>query len=1076
MPSLSLAYPSEFLREHGYTPTLVDLNHILYEKSDENLQRTWDMAYSSFWWRWDMVRRWLPPHAADLVKQELTRLVKREPMAIGFSVHNLNVMFCIEAVQMLRDMGYQGLMLLGGPGIMLPDPDDGTMQMYGYPSDDLQPAEASECLARLLREVDAFVFREGEITTLELLQRYEEGGRPALEGTAGAMVTRDGELLPLKPRKQITDLDDLPWPTFVEAPVGTYSSDMLPVLFSRGCPRRCNMCFQRSLWPGYRHRSAESVIEELLHHIDKYGITKFHTYDQSTNGSVKFMEAVCDEILKRELDIDLTGNIIVHPRMGKRMLDKMARAGFVDVILGVESGSQSVLDRMGKGFKLEYAERLLANAAEVGIQTNINLMVGFPGETEQEFEQTLAFMERNQDTIYKLTLAGPTVIYPETELARRPADFGILPESIIKFGAIAACLEWRDETGLDGAKRMDRYVRMSRRASELGIHREVDPEVDGVRSVQSNLPALRAALLEGELFEREEAAGQLDDHLSPSLIPTLREVLDDPSQEVRWRARMALALLEPEEVRVRAKEGMASDSPPEHRFAAMTLARLGDDDAFYHVEYMLGAEKFETLDWRMRQELEPMRQQVELEERFEQHGLGSLAYEELDRLFCTVPLPLRLRALGKAQGRGEWDELCSLGIDPEELIGEALESQAGPMLFEAERTLEALSSDLGLRVLERTLKLGAPVEQGRAAVLLARTRPEQIFELAIEWLSSSVPLQQYYATMAVARVGGDMAFEHLESQLRGENYEAADEVIRQELGPMRHQYQDIEVLEQEGLQGSGLEAMERILGEDACPWLRMRALAVVLDPGSPEELEPLAERFDLQELAWQGMASLSWPTRERARAYFKTLDSIVFQRSAVARLGAPDERLRYYAAVELARIGSDLAFEHLESQLSRESYREADEEYQRELRPMRQIYSIIEAVEQGGPEALSIEELDQVMGTKACPWIRLRTITAAAPRPEGLNMLEGMIDIQETLDRGLAHELPAIEHAALRALVALGTPWALQRLSPYLAPKKFRALPPAWQRTLEPARASAAPEPRSQRRTSKPEVTETASN
>ena len=874
MPSLSLAYPAEYVRSRGYDCSLLDLNLDLYAGAGRRLQRAWDTAHSSFWWRADMISSWLPDETAALARRKLAALIQKNPTAVGLSTHSLNVMVVAETVRLLRHGGYQGLVFVGGPGVMLPDPEDGAMRLFGFPSDDLSPAEASRRLSQLVADVDAFIYREGEVTLLDLLERHRAGGRGALPGTPGAIVPQDGAIPPTRLRRQVQDLDSLPWPTFREADVPRYASEMLPVLLSRGCPRRCSMCFQGVIWPGYRHRKVQGIVEELTHHIVEHGVRQFHTYDQSTNGSMRFIEALCDAIISRGLDLALTGNIIVHPRMDRRLMEKMARAGFVDVIIGVESGSPEMLKRMGKGFTVEQAEQLLGAASAAGVRANINMMTGFPGETEQDHLQTTEFLQRNQRHISMVTLAGPTMIYPDTELARRPEDFGIIPQSISRFGALSACEEWRDVTGLDQATRMERCVHLSRLLHELGIPMEDDPQGDSIEAVATDLADVCRILLEGETFEREQVAASLDSVLDPALVPTLLQAADDPCQGIRWNVRMALARLEPARVCSRALDGLASDNAAQRRLAAMTLALAGGDEAFEHLEPELSREKYEALDQGVRRALRPLRQVSALLERLEASGPEAM--------------------------------------EPEEL--------------------------------------------------------------------------------------------------------------------------------------------EQLMGAEACHWGRLRTLSIAAS--NPAWLAALKEAYDLDDIIQQALQAMSPRTRLRARATLARFEPERAVRVAIADLTSPHELTRYQAAVALAWLGGDRAFEHLESRLKQEQFDASDTWFQRQLWPLRRVYARIEALERGGPDAVEPGELDRLLGEEACPWIRLRTVAAVAHDEEWLSQLVRRLDLTGLLRQALEHPVPAVVHAALKALVAMGPARSQPWLASFLEDEAYAALPPAWQETLRPARCA----------------------
>jgi hypothetical protein len=77
----------------------------------------------------------------------------------------------------------------------------------------------------------------------------------------------------------------------------------------------------------------------------------------------------------------------------------MAKAGCNCIGYGLESGSQKIIDGMRKGFKIKDAERIIRDTYNAGIETILGIIIGFPGETEDDFKETLKFIERNKDYI-----------------------------------------------------------------------------------------------------------------------------------------------------------------------------------------------------------------------------------------------------------------------------------------------------------------------------------------------------------------------------------------------------------------------------------------------------------------------------------------------------------------------------------------------------------------------------------------------------------------------------------------------------------------------------------------------------
>lgn len=79
----------------------------------------------------------------------------------------------------------------------------------------------------------------------------------------------------------------------------------------------------------------------------------------------------------------------------------MKKAGFNDLVYGVESGSEQILKKLGKKIKLEVIEKSIKESYNAGINVSIDILVGLPGETDYDFKQTLDFLIRNRTFIKK---------------------------------------------------------------------------------------------------------------------------------------------------------------------------------------------------------------------------------------------------------------------------------------------------------------------------------------------------------------------------------------------------------------------------------------------------------------------------------------------------------------------------------------------------------------------------------------------------------------------------------------------------------------------------------------------------
>jgi len=164
--------------------------------------------------------------------------------------------------------------------------------------------------------------------------------------------------------------------------------------------------------------------------IASTGFNGFHFVDEALPPAL--LDGLCDEILRRGLNVEWWGNIRFEKRLTKDLIEKMAAAGCIAVTGGLETCCDRTLKLMNKGITVAGAEEVLANLADAGIMTHAYLMYGFPTQTLDETMQGL-------ETVRRLMEAGVLhsaywhrfALTAHSEIAREPERFGIklLPET-----------------------------------------------------------------------------------------------------------------------------------------------------------------------------------------------------------------------------------------------------------------------------------------------------------------------------------------------------------------------------------------------------------------------------------------------------------------------------------------------------------------------------------------------------------------------------------------------------------------------------------------------------------------------
>ena len=403
-PPINIAYLAAYVRNEGRNCEAFDLNIKLNQMARNlGLKELWQVMDQNVLGSDEMAQKMFEA-APGVIDGLLRRLLATEAPCIGFSVHSRNIEFTEMAVERIRTM------------------DPGRTIIYGGPEVNISHAVGT--LDRL--HADAYVVGEGEETIVEALSVLSDEGE--LRPIPGLILTGEDGLSELTPRQDINPIDKLPFPTWEDFDISWYTADAepsLPLLLSRGCTGKCTFCIDHELAGGYRCRSADNVISEFKRDIERFGITSFHFNDLVCNGNLRKLGEMCDRIVEEKLDIMWWSYAVVRKKMTPELFKKMRESGCSALVFGLESGSDKVLKAMNKYYTVEDAEQTLRYCHESGINTAINIIVGFPGETRVEHQETLDFISRNSEYIDRVVNLGTCLRSPGSEVYADPDKFGI---------------------------------------------------------------------------------------------------------------------------------------------------------------------------------------------------------------------------------------------------------------------------------------------------------------------------------------------------------------------------------------------------------------------------------------------------------------------------------------------------------------------------------------------------------------------------------------------------------------------------------------------------------------------------
>ena len=241
---------------------------------------------------------------------------------------------------------------------------------------------------------DAVVIGEGEETTRELVAAVLGGEE--LRGVRGLVYREGEEVVRTPPRPFIKDLDALPLPARHLLPLHKYipqpnDSPYLPkqaMISSRGCPYQCTFCDHGTYGVSYRSFSPARIVDEMEELVVRYGARDIAFVDPLFMVSKERVRRIIEEMRRRRVEVHWTCTIRANVA-DRAILKEMKEAGCWRVRIGIESGSERVLDAIRKEVNLEDVRQSVTVADELGLHPKAFFMIGHPTETRESIQESM---------------------------------------------------------------------------------------------------------------------------------------------------------------------------------------------------------------------------------------------------------------------------------------------------------------------------------------------------------------------------------------------------------------------------------------------------------------------------------------------------------------------------------------------------------------------------------------------------------------------------------------------------------------------------------------------------------------
>lgn len=328
-----------------------------------------------------------------------------QPDLVGVSLVSLEYKRSYELIRCIKEYSPRACIVVGGAHV----------------------SAMGESVLKECRNIDFGIIGEAERSLLALCKE-----EIPFDEIPGLIFRRDGAVVCGPQQNLITDLDNIPFPRYENFPLKKYTKEF-PIITSRGCPYKCIFCPHSIMASKFRARSAVNVVDEIEYWYAQ-GIRHFVVDDDNFTLVKKRVYDICDEIEKRKLKglFIRCSNGIRADMVDRNLLARMKEVGVREVGFGADGGNNRVLlDIVKKGETIETIERAIQDAIAVGLQVRLFIILGHPGETLSDIEDSFALAQRYP--LIRLHLNNP-VPYPGTELfewIRNHHCFLIQPEDYL---------------------------------------------------------------------------------------------------------------------------------------------------------------------------------------------------------------------------------------------------------------------------------------------------------------------------------------------------------------------------------------------------------------------------------------------------------------------------------------------------------------------------------------------------------------------------------------------------------------------------------------------------------------------
>lgn len=336
------------------------------------------------------------------IQQLQKYLIEFKPDVVAIYVNLMTRLNVLEIIKFIKSNLKQAKIVLGGPEIR-------------YNATDLLNFGA-----------DYLVIGEGEETSLELIKALNEKRFDDLINIHGlGFKDQQNKIVFTSEREKLKEIDSLPFPSRDKIDLQIYlnmwkerhGENAVSISTMRGCPYTCKWCSRAVYGLSYRRRSPQNVCDELDLLQKEYNPDTFWFVDDVFTISHKWLTEFNEVLKERKLKIKFEC-ITRADRMNEAVINLLKESGCFRVWIGAESGSQKVIDLMNRRVDVNQVREMIKLVQKHSMQAGTFIMLGYPGETEEDIEETINHLKESNPEYFTITVAYPikgTELFAEVE-------------------------------------------------------------------------------------------------------------------------------------------------------------------------------------------------------------------------------------------------------------------------------------------------------------------------------------------------------------------------------------------------------------------------------------------------------------------------------------------------------------------------------------------------------------------------------------------------------------------------------------------------------------------------------------